>query len=150
MATSKKAPATKAAPAKKSTVVAKAAPAKKAVAKVAAKVVVEAPKAKPIKTAFNKTTLNAHLAETSGVDLKSVRAVMAALETAMLASLQKKAVGEFSLPGLVKVTALNVPATKARKGINPFTKEPTVFKAKPATVKLKARFFKKLKDNAVA
>lgn len=84
------------------------------------------------------------------MDLKSVRAVMAALEATVLASLQKKAVGEFSLPGLVRVSAANVPATKARKGINPFTKEPTVFKAKPATVKLKARFFKKLKDVAVA
>ena len=125
-------------------------PAAKKVAKPAAKAVPKptATSMKPIKDTFNKTSLVAHLAASTGVELKEVKAVMAALESTMLASVVKKGAGEFTLPGLVRVSVLNVPAKKARKGINPFTKEEQVFKAKPATVKLNARFFKKLKDAA--
>lgn len=104
---------------------------------------------KPIKTTLNKTSLVAHLAEASGVELRGVKAVMAALEGTVLASVNKKGAGAFVLPGLLKVTAIAVPAKKARKGINPFTKEETVFKAKPATTKLKVRPLKKLKDAAL-
>lgn len=140
MATAKK--AAKAAP-KKTT---KAAPAKaaRAAAKPAAGSAM-----KPIKESLNKTGLVAHLADASGVEPKAVKAVMAALESTVLASVNKKGAGAFVLPGLLKVTAVAVPATKARKGINPFTKEPTVFKAKPATVKLRVRPLKKLKDAAL-
>jgi nucleoid DNA-binding protein len=104
---------------------------------------------KPIKESLNKTGLVNHLAETAGVEPKAVKAVMAALEGTVLASVNKKGAGAFVLPGLLKVTAVAVPAKKARKGINPFTKEETVFKAKPATVKLKVRPLKKLKDAAL-
>ena len=104
---------------------------------------------KPIKQAFNKTGLVNHLAESSGVEPKAVKAVMAALEGTVLASVNKKGAGAFVLPGLLKVTATAVPAKKARKGINPFTKEETVFKAKPETTKLKVRPLKKLKDAAL-
>jgi nucleoid DNA-binding protein len=104
---------------------------------------------KPIKESLNKTGLVNHLAQNSGVEPKSVKAVLAALEGAVLASVNKKGAGAFVLPGLLKVTAVAVPAKKARKGINPFTKEETVFKAKPATVKLKVRPLKKLKDAAL-
>ncbi|TFZ09055.1 HU family DNA-binding protein [Ramlibacter humi] len=104
---------------------------------------------KPIKEAFNKTGLTSHLAETSGVEPKAVKAVMAALEATVLASVNKKGAGAFVLPGLLKVTATAVPAKKERKGINPFTKEETIFKAKPATTKLKVRPLKKLKDAAL-
>ena len=103
---------------------------------------------KPIKESFSKSGLVSHLAETSGVEPKSVKAVMAALEGTMVASINKKGAGSFVLPGLLKVTAVAVPAKKARKGINPFTKEETVFKVKPASVKLKVRPLKKLKDAA--
>jgi nucleoid DNA-binding protein len=103
---------------------------------------------KPIKESFNKTGLMNHLAETAGVEPRAVKAVMAALENTMVASINKKGAGSFVLPGLLKVTAVAVPAKKARKGINPFTKEETVFKAKPASVKLKVRPLKKLKDAA--
>lgn len=144
MATAKKSTPAKAAP---KTVQATAKPAAKAAVKAApAK---PAAALKPIKEAFNKTSLAAHLATTSGVDVKSVRAVMAALENTMLASVHKKGAGAFTLPGIVRVAVQQVPAKKARKGIDPFTKEERVFKAKPASVKLKARFFKKLKDAAV-
>lgn len=104
---------------------------------------------KPIKESLNKTGLVNHLAQSSGVEPKAVKAVMAALEGTVLASVNRKGAGAFVLPGLLKVTAVAVPAKKARKGINPFTKEETVFKAKPATVKLKVRPLKKLKDAAL-
>lgn len=119
----------------------------KATAKAAAKPA--AGPMKPIKEAFNKTGLVNHLAQSSGVEPKAVKAVMAALEGTVLASVNKKGAGAFVLPGLLKVTATAVPAKKARKGINPFTKEETVFKAKPATTKLKVRPLKKLKDAAL-
>ncbi|WP_342451270.1 HU family DNA-binding protein [Piscinibacter koreensis] len=104
---------------------------------------------KPIKAAFNKTGLTNHLAETTGVEPRAVKAVMAALENAMIASIGKKGARSFVLPGLLKVTAVATPAQKARRGINPFTKEETTFKAKPASVKLKVRAMKKLKDAAL-
>lgn len=158
MATAKKKPA----PAKK--VSAKAAPkaapkaAAKAAPKAAAKAPVKAPAKKavaadvalkPIKATFNKSSLVAHVAETSGQEPKVVKAVMGALEATLLAAINKKGAGEFSWPGVLKVTALQVPAKKARKGIDPFTKVERTFAAKPASVKVKARFFKKVKDAAL-
>ena len=104
---------------------------------------------KPIKTAFNKTSLLAHLAQQTGVDAKVVKAVVAALEATVLASVHKKGLGEFTMPGLYKVSVLNVPAKKKRTGIDPFTKQERVFAAKPATVKIKVRALKKLKDAAL-
>ena len=104
---------------------------------------------KPIKETFNKTTLVAHLAQTSGVEPKNVKAVVAALEATILASIAKKGAGAFTWPGVLKVSATHVPAKKARKGIDPFTKVERGFAAKPASVKVKARFFKKVKDAAL-
>jgi len=77
-----------------------------------------------------------------------VRAVMASLEGAVHGSVSKKGAGAFTLPGLLKITVVNVPAKPKRKGINPFTKEEQWFAAKPATVKVKVRPLKKLKDAA--
>lgn len=151
MATAKKA-APKAAPKKIVKTAAKAAPkaAPKAAAKPAPAAKVAAPATlKPIKTTFNKTTLVAHLAETSGVDAKTVKAVLGTLEATILASINKKGAGEFTWPGVVKVSSIHVPAKKARKGIDPFTKVERTFAAKPASVKVKARFFKKVKDAAL-
>lgn len=125
----------------------------KTVTKAAAPKVAAAPKTvtapKPIKTAFNKTSLLAHLAEQTGVEPKAVKAVVAALEATVLASVHKKGLGEFTMPGLYKVNVINVPAKKKRTGIDPFTKVERVFAAKPATVKIKVRALKKLKDAAL-
>ena len=63
--------------------------------------------------------------------------------------IKKRAVGEFVLPALLKIATVRKPATKARKGINPFTKEEVMFKAKPATTVVKVRPLKKLKDMAL-
>jgi nucleoid DNA-binding protein len=126
---------------------AKAAP--KAAAKAPAKKAAAAPAAvKPIKAAFNKTSLITHLAEMAAVEAKAVKAVIASLEATILASVHKKGLGSFTLPGLLKVNVVNVPAKKKRTGIDPFTKQERVFAAKPATVKIKTRALKKLKDAA--
>jgi len=104
---------------------------------------------KPIKETFNRTTLVAHLASESGAEPKVVKGVMAALEATILASVHKKGAGEFTLPGLLKILAVQVAAKKKRRGIDPFTKIEREFAAKPATVKLKVRSLKKLKDAAL-
>ena len=122
----------------------KKATSKKAAPKAAAKPAAQ----KPIKEALTKSGLVAHIADNSGVAPRDVRAVLSSLEGAMAASVSKKGAGSFTLPGLLKVTAVSVPAKPKRKGINPFTKEEQWFAAKPASVKLKVRPLKKLKDAA--
>lgn len=142
----KKAPAAKAkAPAKKPAAV--KAPAKKPAA--ARPVAAKPAEMKPIKAALNKTTLIAHLAENSGVEPKAVKAVLTALEATTLASMNKKGIGEFTLPGLLKVVAQKVPAKAKRFGKNPFTGQEQWFPAKPASVKVKVRPLKKLKDSVL-
>jgi nucleoid DNA-binding protein len=116
-------------------------PAKKPARKTAPKVV---------KSVLSKSALIAHLAGTTGAAAKDVRAVLAALEGTISSAIGKKGARVFVLPGLLKITVTNVAAKPARKGINPFTGEPTTFKAKPATVKVKVRPMKKLKDAATA
>ena len=75
--------------------------------------------------------------------------MLAARENAVASAVHNKGGGRFTLPGLVKITTVNVPAKPKRKGINPFTKEEQWFAAKPATTKLKVRPLKKLKDAAL-
>ena len=104
--------------------------------------------AKPIKEALTKSGLVAHLSDTSGVAARDVRAVLGALEGAVAGSVSKKGAGSFTLPGLLKITSVSVPAKPKRRGINPFTKEEQWFAAKPASVKVKVRPLKKLKDAA--
>jgi nucleoid DNA-binding protein len=101
---------------------------------------------KPIKQTFTKAALTAHLAEQAAVEPKAVRAVLAALESTVLGSVHKKGAGEFSLLGLVKIDVRQVAAMKKRFGKDPFSGEERWFPAKPATVKVKARALKKLKD----
>lgn len=121
----------------------KAAPSKTKSAKPAA----AAPK--PIKDSFTKSELARHLAEQAGVEPKAAKAVLAALEATMLGSIHKKGAGTFTLPGLLKVTAQAVAAKKKRFGKDPFSGEERWFPAKPATVRIKARALKKLKDAAL-
>ena len=121
---------------------------KKAAPKKAAKAAKPAAP-KPIKEALSKSGLVAHIADAASVAAKDVRAVLAALEGAVAASVSKKGAGSFTLPGLLKVSTVHVPAKPKRKGINPFTKEEQVFAAKPATTKIKVRPLKKLKDAAL-
>ena len=116
---------------------------KKAAAPKAAKA------AKPVKEVMNRSGLVSFISESSGVAAKDVKAVLAGLEAATLASVSKKGAGSFVLPGLLKVTSVKVPAKPRRKGINPFTKQEQWFEAKPASTKVKVRPLKKLKDAAL-
>jgi len=122
--------------------------AKKAAAPAVKKSVVAVP-LKPIKDSFTKASLTIHLAERSGVELKAAKALLAALEETVLASIHKKGAKEFTLPGLLKVVAQDVPAKKKRFGKDPFSGEDKWFAAKPASVRLKVRPLKKLKDAAL-
>lgn len=105
-----------------------------------------APKA--IKEVLSKSALVAHLADATELSAKHVRALMGALEGVMHASISKKGAGVFVLPGLLKISSVSVAAKPKRKGINPFTGQEQWFAAKPATVKVKVRPMKKLKDAA--
>ena len=95
---------------------------------------------------MSKSELIEKLAEMSAenVSKRDVKAVMEAL--AALGHKELKRTGAFLVPGLVKFVVIKKAATKARKGINPFTKEPTIFKAKPARKIIKARPVKAAKD----
>jgi DNA-binding protein HU-beta len=75
---------------------------------------------------------------------KDVKGVIESL--AEIGYKELKRAGGFFVPGFAKFVVIKKPATKARKGINPFTKEPTIFKAKPARKIIKARPVKAAKD----
>jgi nucleoid DNA-binding protein len=95
---------------------------------------------------MSKSELIETLAGTSaeGVTKKDVKGVLEALAEVGYKELKKT--GAFLVPGLAKFVVIKKQATKARKGINPFTKEPTIFKAKPARKIIKARPVKAAKD----
>ena len=75
---------------------------------------------------------------------RDVKGLLEALVTVGHKELKKS--GTFVLPGFAKFVVIKKPATKARKGVNPFTGEPTVFKAKHARKVVKARPVKAIKD----
>ena len=99
-----------------------------------------------IKTPLKKSEIYTALAEQTDLGKKDIATVLEALEQLMHRHLRKGGAGEFTLPGLMKLTVKRKPATKKRKGVNPFTGEATVFAAKPARNVVKVRPLKKLKD----
>lgn len=103
---------------------------------------------KPMKEKLTKTQLIQHLADETELDKKDVKKVMEALETTMIASIRKKGLGEFMIPGLLKVVTKHIPAKKGGETKMSFGKE-IVTKPKPATTKIKVRPMKKLKDAAL-
>ena len=109
---------------------------------------VEAKKMKPVKTKLSKSQMFEALAEDSGVPKSEVQKVWGSLERLIEASICERGYGQFTLPGLMKVTTVRRPAIKARRGINPFTKEEIWFKAKPATTGVRIRALKKMKGFA--
>lgn len=115
--------------------------AKKTASKSAAKA---PPKIRAAAKARSKGEIYNTLAEHAGVTRKQVAAVFDGLNQMMVADLSKDVV--FKMPGMFKVAVQKRPATKAREGINPFTKEKVMFKAKPARKVIKARPLKALKD----
>ena len=136
----KKAAAKKKAPARK-------APAKRAAAKKAAP---PARKATAISQKLTKSQIVASVADNTGLSKKQVSSVMEEMDLLVERSIKKRGVGEFTIPGMLKITTVKKPARKARKGINPFTGEETMFKAKPASIAVKIRPLKKLKEFAAS
>ena len=88
--------------------------------------------------------INALVEASDDLSRKQVKAVLEALSD--VAYQQLKRTGVFVVPGFAKFTVVKKPATKARKGINPFTGEETMFKAKPARKGVRARPVKAIKD----
>jgi nucleoid DNA-binding protein len=105
-----------------------------------------AKKAALVTARFSKTKIRDQIAAHTDLTRKQVASVLDSLSDVIESHLNKRAVGEFVLPGLLKISTVKKPAVKARKGINPFTKEEVMFKAKPASTVLKVRPLKKLKD----
>ncbi len=117
--------------------------AKKAAPKAAAAAPAEKPaRAKP-KT---KAEVYTALAEKTGVPKKDIDAVFKGLHEIIVKELGKKGPGVFQIPGLLKLNVQRKPAVKEHKGIDPFTKQERVFKAKPARNVVKAKPLKALKD----
>jgi len=120
---------------------AKKAPAKKAPA--------AAPKSvKAIRERYSKTQILNQISENTELSRKQVAAVLDELGDIIEGHIKKRACGEFVMPGLFKIVTVKKPARRARKGINPFTGEETVFAAKPASTQVKLRPLKKLKEMA--
>lgn len=122
---------------------------KKAKKKTAKKKAVVKANVKSIKEPYTKTVLFSTIAESTELTKKQVTAVFEELATIINGHIKRNAAGVFTVPGLMKVKVVRKPATRARKGINPFTGEPTIFKAKPARNVVKVQPLKALKDMAL-
>ncbi len=101
---------------------------------------------KAIPEPMTKTVLYRTLAEKTGLARKDINAVFEALDEIIEGHLKKRGAGVFTLPGLMKLKVVRKPAKRARKGINPFTGEEMMFKAKPAHNVVKITPLKKLKE----
>jgi hypothetical protein len=121
---------------------------KKVAKKAASKSTPKSSASKPIKQVLGRAGLVEYITDSCGVITKDVRAVLAALEGAVVGSVNKNGARTFVLPGLLKISVATIPAKPKRKGINPFTKQEQWFAAKPASVRVKVRPLKKLKDAA--
>ena len=102
-------------------------------------------KAAPVK-ALTKSQVLGSLADETGLTKREVASVFDAMGGLIKKNLGRRGPGVFTVPGLMKIKVVRKPATKARKGINPFTGEDTVFKAKPARNVVKVLPLKGLKD----
>ncbi|MGA2498803.1 MAG: HU family DNA-binding protein [Tepidisphaeraceae bacterium] len=96
--------------------------------------------------AATKSEILAGIAATTQLSRKQVASVFDALSEVIKSNVGKKGPGLFVVPGLMKIIVIQKPATKAHKGINPFTKQEQMFKAKPARKVIKIRALKALKD----
>jgi nucleoid DNA-binding protein len=98
------------------------------------------------KKRMTKSEFVGAIAKKSALEKKQVTAVLDALTEVVYKELSKGGAGEVVLPGLIKLVTVKKPAVPARAGINPFTGQPTTFKAKPASKVVKGRPVKQLKD----
>lgn len=95
---------------------------------------------------LTKQKLWQRLAKKTGLSKKSIDIVFVELLNIIQEHMKNDGAGKFVLPGIFKITTKDIPAQKERVGLNPFTKKEMVFKAKPATRKLKIKALKNLKD----
>ncbi|HSO00592.1 MAG TPA: HU family DNA-binding protein [Candidatus Nanopelagicales bacterium] len=95
---------------------------------------------------LTKAQMIVALAEATGLDKKSVGSVVDALADLVKKQLGAEGPGEVTVPGIAKFKAKEVPATQDREGINPFTKQPTTIKGKPASRKVRVTPVKALKE----
>ena len=102
--------------------------------------------AKGIKSAMSKSQLLSEVATSAGLSRKQASQVLEEITGIIKKHINKKGPGSFTLPGLFKITTVKKKAVPARKGINPFTGQEQMFKAKPARTVIKIRPLKKLKD----
>ena len=98
------------------------------------------------KKTMTKSEIFGGIAEKTGLSKKEVAGVFDEMTNLMKRQLGPRGPKTFTVPGLMKVTVTRKPATKAREGINPFTGEKAMFKAKPARNIVKVRPLKGLKD----
>jgi nucleoid DNA-binding protein len=120
--------------------------AKKTKKKAKAKKAAPVKRVTAVKKPMTKSGIMAELSGKTGLTKKQVSSVFDEMTVLIERHIKKGGAGQFSLPGLMKVEVKRKPATKARKGINPFTGEETIFKAKPARNVVKIRPLKKVKD----
>jgi nucleoid DNA-binding protein len=97
---------------------------------------------------YTKSQFIATICEHTGLARKEVVAVLETIPHIINAHVQKQGPEMFSWPGMFKILVIKKPATKARQGINPFTGESMLFKAKPASRRVKIRPLKQLKSMA--
>ena len=95
---------------------------------------------------MNKSQFVSALAEKSGLDKKQATAALDTLNAMVAQQLGKQGPGEVLIPGLLKLSVVDKPATPKHEGINPFTKETMTYKAKAARTVVKVRTLKALKD----
>jgi nucleoid DNA-binding protein len=100
---------------------------------------------KKVTKARTKSEVYGHLAESSGLTRKQVASIFDEM-AGMIKKDLTRGPGIFTVPGLMKITVTKKPATKARKGVNPFTGEEIMIKAKPARKVVKVRPLKGLKE----
>jgi nucleoid DNA-binding protein len=109
----------------------------------------EAAPVRPVKETFTKAALINLIAEQNDIPRKTAVGVFATLESVLLGSVHPRGVGEFTLPGLLKITLRKVPARRAGTLVrNPATGEMIKGAAKPATMRVKIRALSKLKTAA--
>jgi len=102
--------------------------------------------AKAVRKPTTKAETFTYVADKTGLTKKDVGAVFESLSTLIKRDLKRNGPGVYTVPGLMKIKVVRKPATKTRKGVNPFTGEPMTFKAKPARNVVKVLALKALKD----
>ncbi len=100
----------------------------------------------PAAKARTKSQVMGEIAEQTGLTRKETASVFETMAALIKKDLGRRGPGVFTVPGLMKVRVVRKPATKARRGVNPFTGENMIFKAKPARNVVKVTALKALKD----